>query len=569
MDGVVWVGAQDAGEVDAIDANTGRITSYKFGHELTTVAAGAGTVMIGVNRSPDEIIAGVEGNVLHIATTTEFLQAPAPDPATNPYAYNRMLLYATCSRLLAYGDAGGAESYNLRPEVAAAMPEVSPDGLTYTFSIKPGFGFSPPSTEPLTAETYRYSIERALSAELDEIGLPRAIQYLDDIVGAADYHDGKADHVSGLQALDDKLVITLAAPSPTFLQRLMLPFSCPVPLGTPAVPNLDPSPPIPNSGPYYLLRHGGGEYAILERNPNYGGTRHGPYDAITFKFALANGETVRWVDDGRADIAIGDPVLQAGQDLANRWGPESEAAAAGHERWYGISYPGVDYLAINPHSAFLADATSRRAIALALDRTAAAQGFYEIPATSLLDDAFQVRDQPIDELIGPDAAGAAQLLGGRTGTIRYVTITDCDECVDIANSIKANLIGAGITLEIVQDQNPIDFANDPRNKIDVIGNYGQPFYPDAPTLLEEIGSLTPPSWVSDEQTARLAAILEMSGDERNQAAAGFAHDLVAEGLLIPYGYPVDGVYFGDGVGCRTIISGIMNLDLVALCPGSP
>ena len=34
-----------------------------------------------------------------------------------------MVLYATCSRLLDYGDAGGEDGYQLRPEVAAAMPE--------------------------------------------------------------------------------------------------------------------------------------------------------------------------------------------------------------------------------------------------------------------------------------------------------------------------------------------------------------------------------------------------------------------------------------------------------------
>ena len=61
----------------------------------------------------------------------------------------------------------------------------------------------------------------------------------------------------------------------------------------------------------------------------------------------------------------------------------------------------------------------------------------------------------------------------------------------------------------------------------------------------------------------------LSGDARAQAAASYAHDLVSDGLLIPYGYPVDGVYFGRSVGCWTVINGIMNLDLVALCPQSP
>ena len=375
--------------------------------------------------------------------------------------------------------------------------------------------------------------------------------------------------MTGLRVQDDKLIVTLTAPSATFLQRLMLPFSCPVPLGTPAVPSLDPFTPLPNSGPYYLFAHGGGEYAIIKRNPNYGGDRQGNYDAITFKFGLDAGETVRWVDDGRADVAISDEVLQAGQDLANRWGPDSDAAAQGHQRWYGITYPGVDVLIVNPKSSLLNSADARRAVALALDRSAAAQGFYEIPATSLLDDAFEVRDPAVQELIGPDPTGAASLLSGRTGTVRFVAFKGCQQCLDIAQTIKSNLVAAGITMEIIEDQNPIDFANDPKNKVDMLGNYAQPFFPDAASLLEQIGGITPPRWITDDQASRMQGILAMSGAARDQAAASFAHDLAADGLLIPYGYPVDGVYFGDSTGCRTIINGIMNLDLVALCPQAP
>ena len=125
---------------------------------MSTVAAGAGQVMVGMNPSPDEIIGALEGKVLHIAMRNEFLQGPAPDPATNPYAYNRMLLYATCSRLLDYGDAAGPDSFSLRPEVAAAMPDVSADGLTYTFAIKPGFGFRrrrPKRSPPRRTSTHR------------------------------------------------------------------------------------------------------------------------------------------------------------------------------------------------------------------------------------------------------------------------------------------------------------------------------------------------------------------------------------------------------------------------------
>src|SRR5437016_4469577 len=43
------------------------------------------------------------------------------------------LEYATCAKLLNYPDAPPPEGSRLRPEIAAAMPTISPDHRTYTF----------------------------------------------------------------------------------------------------------------------------------------------------------------------------------------------------------------------------------------------------------------------------------------------------------------------------------------------------------------------------------------------------------------------------------------------------
>src|SRR4051812_23174410 len=447
------------------------------------------------------------------------------------------------------------------------MPEVSPDGLTYTFTIKPGFKFSPPSTEEITAETFRYSIERALSRDLGSDGR-RAIDVWPDIVGAADFHDGKADHVSGVAAEGDKLTVTLTVPSNDFLDRLMLPYSCPVPAGTPALPALDPITPIPTSGPYYLAEHAGGEYAILKRNPNYAGTRETRYDAIALRFGLDDGETVQWVDDGRAALAISDPALQGGADVAAQWGPGSDHAAAGDQRWYPITYPGTDSLLLNPNGKLTRDPVVRRAIALALDRRAAAQSFFEPGSTSILNESVRVRDDPVAELIGPDADSAKSALAGRTGTLRFAVQSGCDICRDSANSIKSNLAAIGLTLELVDEDDPISAASDARNKIDIVGAYAQPFYPDAAVLMSEVVTSAPTGWFDATKPAEASALLARSGDERDRAAADLARQLTEDAAVIPYGLPQDGVYFGKSVGCRTVIAGIINVDLVALCPAT-
>ena len=255
MDGTLWVGNQDDGSVTGIDANTGKITTFTVGHQVGYLAAGDGVLMLGVDRSPEDDIAELEGSVLIVVMTGEPLQQPTADSAVNLTAYNRMIQYATCARLLNYPDAPAPAGFELTPEVAASMPDVSVDGLTYTFTIRPGFAFSPPSGEAITAETFRYSIERALSPKLGNRA--RGIEFLGDVKGAAAFHNGKADHVTGLSASGDTLSINLTAPAPDFLERLALPLFCPVPLGTPIVQDgLDPSPPVASAGPYYLPSRG-------------------------------------------------------------------------------------------------------------------------------------------------------------------------------------------------------------------------------------------------------------------------------------------------------------------------
>ena len=88
------------------------------------------------------------------------------DPALNFTSYGVQFDYATCLELLNHPDAGAPTATLLEPEAATALPVVSPDGKTYTFTIRKGLRFSPPSGEPVTAETFRYSIERSLSPKM-------------------------------------------------------------------------------------------------------------------------------------------------------------------------------------------------------------------------------------------------------------------------------------------------------------------------------------------------------------------------------------------------------------------
>ena len=114
--------------------------------------------------------------------------------------------YFTCAGLLRYPDKPAPDGWVLEPEVAAAMPDGLGRRSHLHLHVRDGFAFSPPSNEPVTAATYRSTIERALSADLSDSG--RGILFLADIEGAADFNEGRADHVSGIAVDGDTLSFT-------------------------------------------------------------------------------------------------------------------------------------------------------------------------------------------------------------------------------------------------------------------------------------------------------------------------------------------------------------------------
>lgn len=101
---------------------------------------------------------------------------------------------------------------------------ISADRKTYTFTLKAGLAFS--DGTPLTAQSYVYSLTRALSPA---VNAPDALLFLGKIAGASALRAGKAKTLSGVQAIDTHtLRITLSSPADYFLQALTNPLAFPV-----------------------------------------------------------------------------------------------------------------------------------------------------------------------------------------------------------------------------------------------------------------------------------------------------------------------------------------------------
>ena len=127
------------------------------------------------------------------------------DPALAYYSASWNIEYATCAKLLNYPDTGRhPRARTLQPEVAEAMPTVSNGDKTYTFTVRDGFKFSPPSGAPVTAMTFKKVIERDLSKAMNS----PAQSFAGDILGAKEFTAGTAKEVSGVKVDGNKISIT-------------------------------------------------------------------------------------------------------------------------------------------------------------------------------------------------------------------------------------------------------------------------------------------------------------------------------------------------------------------------
>jgi oligopeptide transport system substrate-binding protein len=97
--------------------------------------------------------------------------------------------------------------------------EVSPDGLTYTFHLRPGVKFQDGS--PVTASDVLYSMQRCLDPKLLS---PVALNYLGDIQGAKELNSGKATTLTGVKVVDPMTVaITITKPKAYWIDTLTYP----------------------------------------------------------------------------------------------------------------------------------------------------------------------------------------------------------------------------------------------------------------------------------------------------------------------------------------------------------
>ena len=329
------------------------------------------------------------------------------------------VMYNTYIPLLTYKHAKGADGAEVVPALAEAMPEVSPDGKTYTLKLRPNMKYS--DGTDIKASDFPYAIQRLFKANSG------GSVFYETIVGATEYAEGKADSIIGITTDDatGAITIKLTEPSGTFDNLLALSFSAPVPPSTPLDADATPNPPA-SSGPFMITNVEAPQTMTMERNPNFQSVKDAgasevadaQVDKITITQNKNNSAQVTAVQQNQVDFMVDPPDADRLPEVKAKYG----------DRFRLEDSINTYYFWMNNQKAPFNDLRVRQAINYAIDPEA-------------LNRVFGGRLHPTQQILppgmpgyeefklypGPDMAKAKALIAEANPADRDITVWTNDE----------------------------------------------------------------------------------------------------------------------------------------------
>jgi peptide/nickel transport system substrate-binding protein len=262
------------------------------------------------------------------------------------------------------------------PDLAAAPPQVAPDGRSVTVTIRPGIRFSPPVNRVVTSRDVKYAIERGF---FRTVASPYAAIYFGSIVGARpDAAPGTA--IPGIETPNDQtLVLRLSAPRGGLVAAaLVMQLTAPVPPEY-AAPFDRANPSTYGrhqvaTGPYMIQNDAQGNTVgfrpgremLLVRNPNWVAAtdlRPAPLDRID-------------IDARTVDTAAAERRILSGRGLVGGdYGVDARVLRRELPRrraqFAFVTGGSVGYLTMNTKLAPFDDVNVRRAVVAGFDRRGA------------------------------------------------------------------------------------------------------------------------------------------------------------------------------------------------------
>jgi YVTN family beta-propeller protein len=214
--GSVWVANEFDGSITAIDPATGTAEqALPVGGEVLSLTTAGDGLWLAVGASATQH----RGGVLTVSSEDKAPKSLDPAVVYDPIGWS--ILSITNDGLLAYQKAGGPEGTNLVPDLASALPQVSPDGLTYRFPLLGGIRYS--TGDPVRPDDFRRGLERSISLEPAAAGLFAAIEGAE----ACGQEPASCDLSDSIVVDSEAVTFHLARPDADLPFKLALSFASP------------------------------------------------------------------------------------------------------------------------------------------------------------------------------------------------------------------------------------------------------------------------------------------------------------------------------------------------------
>jgi ABC-type transport system substrate-binding protein len=378
------------------------------------------------------------------------------DPNRWYFAATWGLANGLCTTLVRYDDKAGQDGVKIVPGLAD-MPEVSSDGLTYTFKLRSA-KFA--NGDPITPADVKYTFERLMAPDVDT----GTGGYFGGVVGVDDYTSGKATEISGITTTADSVVFKLSVPDGSFLNKVALPTTCPVGQGAPKKPDQAVSLLQKYaSGPYTVDSYTPEQSMVWVRNPNYDASAlgdRGKAAKISFEIGVDPSQAALKIKAGDIDVYTGNFPTADITTLSNDASLKSQTFKADR--------PAILTLFLNNTVAPFDNVKVRQAVNYAVNRTQIQRvwGGPQVgtPTDQILPPSVPQWSDYDAYPFQPDLEKAKQLItesGIKTPvTTQLRTRNDVAGFMEVSQVVQANLKAIGINVEIQGAPGSVDGAYD-------------------------------------------------------------------------------------------------------------
>jgi peptide/nickel transport system substrate-binding protein len=435
----VWVADSLGGTVAHIDPSTGEMDrQLPVGDTPTSIVSGAGSVWVSdagdntiaridpvaprvqermsVGSSPRGL--GIGGGALWVAAQPGrspahvggTLRVAYPDglttidPALDYDSEGWQAMHYVYDGLVGLNRGGGSSNYEVVPDLARALPTVSPDGTTYTFTLRTGIRYS--DGTPLRASDILRGVRRVLTVRGEQ-----PVNYYEGIVGAQHCVQAPTtcDLSMGVVPRDDAGTVTfhLTAPDADFLYKLTI-FVVATP---PGAPDRDfGTDAFPGTGPYQVGSFVKNSTLTLIRNPQF---RQWSSAAQPAGYP----DVLTWVS-ADSQTAATDAVARGVDDVAYPSGADAvRLTRTLPTQVLTLSAPQSYFIVLAGDSPPFNNTLARQAVAMAIDRRSiaplAARG---LPQCRLVPPSYPGYSSGCPYQYDPERA---KVLAAQSGTTRY------------------------------------------------------------------------------------------------------------------------------------------------------